>query len=285
MIVRQILTRARRRLKKLRTRCLSPALPRSESAASGQFASSAHKSSAHNLKRMRHFAECRAGCTLAILLLFLPPWPALAVELDTLLANMDRASGAYRGMQAQVRWVSYTDIVEDKSTEEGIIKVLRDKKGQVNLLIEFQKPYPYFVSIQGTKVEIYRPRIATVEEYDVSKSKDALEQALLLGFGTAGRFLSEHYELKLAGEEEAAGEATVKLELVPKAEKMRESMSRLEMWISTTQWQPVQQKLYGPNPGDYRIYTYTDITLNPPLKESALRLKIPRKVKRVFPQR
>ena len=280
MIVRQIITWARRRLKKLRIHCVRPASPRTESAAARQFASSAH-----NLKRMRHLAECTAGCTLPVLLLFLLSWPALAVELDTLLANMDRASDAYRGMQAQVSWVSYTDIVEDTSTEEGIIKVLRDKKGQVNLLIEFQKPYPYFVSIQGTKVEIYRPRIATVEEYDVSKSKDALEQALLLGFGTAGRFLSEHYELKLAGEEQAAGEATVKLELVPKTEKMRQSMSRLEMWISTTQWQPVQQKLYGPNPGDYRLYTYTDITLNPPLKESALRLKIPRKVKRVFPQR
>ena len=212
---------------------------------------------------MRHLARC----TLPILLLFLPSWPALAVDLDTLLANMDRASDAYRGMQAQLSWVSYTDIVEDTSTEEGIIKVLRDKKGRINLLIEFQKPYPYFVSIQGTKVEIYRPRIATVEEYDVSKSKDALEQALLLGFGTAGRFLSEHYELKLAGEETAAGEATVKLELVPKTEKMRESMSRLEMWISTNQWQPVQQKLYGPNPGDYRLYTYTDITLNPTLAD------------------
>lgn len=276
MIVRQMITWARRHLNELRTHCVSPASPRTESAAPRQFTSSAH-----DPKRMRHLARC----TLPILLLFLPSWPALAVDLDTLLANMDRASDAYRGMQAQLSWVSYTDIVEDTSTEEGIIKVLRDKKGRINLLIEFQKPYPYFVSIQGTKVEIYRPRIATVEEYDVSKSKDALEQALLLGFGTAGRFLSEHYELKLAGEETAAGEATVKLELVPKTEKMRESMSRLEMWISTNQWQPVQQKLYGPNPGDYRLYTYTDITLNPPLKESALRLKIPRKVKRVFPQR
>jgi len=230
---------------------------------------------------MRHLAVS----ALPVLLLFVPTWPARAIELDTLLANMDRASDAYQGMQAQVSWIKYTDIVEDTSTEEGIIKVLKDKKGQVNLLIEFQKPYPYFVSIQGTKVEIYRPRIATVEEYDVSKSKDTLEQALLLGFGTAGRFLSKHYDLELAGEEDAAGEATVKLKLVPKTEKLRESMSGLEMWISKSQWQPVQQKLYGPNPGDYRLYTYTNIMLNSPLKESDLRLKIPRKVKRVFPQR
>ena len=276
MIVLPILTWARHGLKKLKTRGASLTSLRTESAVPRHFSSSAN-----NLKPMRLFASY----ILPILLLLLLPWQAQAVELNTLLENMDRASDAYRGMQAQVTWIKYTDIVEDKSTEEGIINVLKDKKGQVSLLIEFQRPYPYFVSIQGTKVEIYRPRIATVEEYDVSKSKDTLEQALLLGFGTAGRFLSKHYEIKLAGEEDAAGEASIKLELVPKTEKMRESMSRLEMWISKSQWQPVQQKLYGPNPGDYRLYIYTGITLNPPLKDSALRLKIPRKVKRVFPQR
>jgi len=276
MIVLPILTWARHGLKKLKTRGANLTSLRTESAVPRHFSSSAN-----NPKPMRHLASH----ILPILLLLLLPWPAQAAELDTLLANMDRASDAYRGMQAQVTWIKYTDMVEDKSTEEGIIKVLKDKKGQVSLLIEFQRPYPYFVSIQGTKVEIYRPRIATVEEYDVSKSKDTLEQALLLGFGTAGRFLSKHYEIKLAGEEDAAGEASIKLELVPKTEKMRESMSRLEMWISKSQWQPVQQKLYGPNPGDYRLYIYTGITLNPPLKDSALRLKIPRKVKRVFPQR
>ena len=282
MIVPQILTRARYGLEKLRLHSKRAAPPPTELPAPRK-----SSSSAHNPKRMPRLVRC----TLPLFLLFAAPLlvfaprPATAADLDTILANMDRASGAYRGMQAWVSWVKYTDIVEDLSTEEGIIKVLKDKKGQLQLMIEFHKPYPYFVSIQGTKVEIYRPRIATVEEYDVSKSKDTLEQALLLGFGTAGRFLSEHYELELAGEEEAAGEPAVKLELVPKAEKMRASMSRLEMWISKSLWQPVQQKLYGPNPGDYRLYTYTDIKLNPPLKESALRLKIPRKVKRVFPQR
>ena len=131
-------------------------------------------------------------------------------------------------MQADVRWLKYTDIVEDESIEEGVIRVLRDKEKQFNLLIEFQKPYPYFVSVRGTKVEIYRPKIATVEEYDLSKSREMLEQALLLGFGTAGRVLRENYELKMEGEEKAAGTATVKIELVPKSEKMRTNMPRLE---------------------------------------------------------
>ena len=226
---------------------------------------------------VRRFLLC------ALITLLVPSLPA--VELDVLLTRMDKASEGFRAMRADVRWLKYTDIVEDESIEEGVIRVLRARNKQFNLLIEFQKPYPYFVSVRGTKVEIYRPKIATVEEYDLSKSREMLEQALLLGFGTAGRVLRENYELKMQGEEKAAGTAAVKIELVPKSEKMRANMPRLEMWISTSDWQPVQEKIYGANPGDYRLYTYTNVERNPPMKESAMKLKIPGKVKRIFPQR
>ncbi len=219
----------------------------------------------------------------ALATLFLPVLPA--VEMDVLLARMDTASEGFRAMQADVRWLKYTDIVEDESIEEGVIRVMRDKKKQISLLIEFQKPYPYFVSVRGTTVEIYRPKIATVEEYDLSRSRDMLEQALLLGFGTAGRFLRENYDLEMQGEEEAAGVDAVKLALVPKSEKLRGNMPRLEMWVSTSDWQPVQEKIYGADPGDYRLYTYTNVKRNPAMKESAVKLRIPGKVKRIFPQR
>ncbi len=220
---------------------------------------------------------------LALATLWLPRLQS--VELEALLSRMDTASEGFRAMQADVRWLKYTDIVEDESIEEGVIRVMRDKKKQISLLIEFQKPYPYFVSVRGTTVEIYRPKIATVEEYDLSRSRDMLEQALLLGFGTAGRFLRENFDLEMEGEEEAAGVDAVKLALVPKSDKLRGNMPRLEMWVSTSDWQPVQEKIHGADPGDYRLYTYTNVKRNPAMKESALKLRIPGKVKRIFPQR
>ena len=97
--------------------------------------------------------------------------------------------------------------------------------------------------------------------------------------------MSEHYDVTWRGRETVAGEVTVKLALVPKDEKTAQRIPRLEMWVSTTSRQPVQQKLYLPTPGDYRLYTYTEIALNPRLRGAALRLKIPRGVKRVYPQR
>lgn len=209
-----------------------------------------------------------------------------AADLETVLSNMDKAAADFHTLKADVEWVKYTALVDVKSIEEGVIYVRRNKDGSVDMLTEFQKPYPYFFSVRGTKAQIYRPKIATVEEYDLSRSKETLDQALLLGFGTSGSFLKENYDITLQGEEEAAGEDTVKLELVPKSEDLKKKIPRLEMWISTESWQPVQEKLYeNLKSGDYRLYTYTNIESNPTLKDSHFRLKLPGNVKKISPQK
>jgi outer membrane lipoprotein-sorting protein len=222
---------------------------------------------------------------VAILVLVLAPTLPAAVDLQTLLRNMDATSAKFRGLQANVEWVKYTAIVDVSRSEQGIIQARRGKDGSVDVMIEFTKPSQYFVSVRGTKAQIYRPRIATVEEYDVSKSKDLLDQVLLLGFGTAGRYLEENYTITLKGEEAAAGEDAVKVELIPKSEQLLKKIPRLEMWISKSKWHPVQEKLYEVNSGDYRLHTYTDIVFNPPQKDAQFRLKLPGNVKKVTPQK
>jgi outer membrane lipoprotein-sorting protein len=221
----------------------------------------------------------------AMLGLLLVPTVSAAVDLPTLLRNMDAAAAKFQGLRARVKWVKYTAIVDVKSVEQGTILARRNKDRSVDVMIEFDQPYSYFVSVRGTKAQIYRPRTATVEEYDVSKSKDILDQVFLLGFGTAGRFLEENYKITLEGEESAAGEETVKLELIPKSGELLKKIPRLEMWISKTKWHPVQEKLYEVNSGDYRLHTYTDIVFNPPLKDSQFHLKLPGNVKKVRPQK
>ena len=216
-----------------------------------------------------------------LVLLFLPSLSA-SIDLDTVLANMDRAAASFRSSRADISRLKYTAIVDDKSIESGVIYVRKDK-GKMRLLIHFTDPYPYYLAVNGNKAEIYRPRIATVEEYDLAKSREMFEQAFLLGFGTTGQYLRENYKLRLEGEETAAGKPTVKLELIPKSEKMLRHIPRLEIWISTETWQAVQQKLDQPATGDYRLFTYTNIAMNPRLPNKQFKLKIPKNTKRVFP--
>ena len=222
---------------------------------------------------------------LCLVLAALTPASAASLDLEQLLANMDRTASGFVSMQAGITRMKYMALLEEKTTESGEMYVRKDKNGKVRLLINFREPYNYHLAISGDKAEIYRPRIATVEEYSIAKHRDTFQQAFLLGFGTSADYLRENYELQLLGEDHAAGQATVRLELIPKSEGMRKQVPKLEMWVSTETWQAVRQKLHQPGGEDYRVFTYNDVKLNPKIPDKIFKLDIPRGTKRVFPQR
>lgn len=205
-----------------------------------------------------------------------------AADLPTVLAKMDASAAAFKTMRAETAWSSYTALVDDLSVESGSIVVRKDGS-DVEVKVDFTTPYAHQMHIDGTKAESYKPRINTIEEYDLSKHKAKVEQALLIGFGASGKAISQNYDAKVLGEESVSGHDTVHLELIPKDEKARESAPKLEMWISTRTWQPVQQKLYQSSGGDYRLYNYSEIEINPSLKSSDFKLKISGKAKRIRP--
>lgn len=208
-----------------------------------------------------------------------------APKLETLLANMDSAASAWAGMRAEVRWVRYVSFVDDMRVESGRLAVRRSASGDVEMLLEFQHPNHYFLAVRAAKVEIYKPKIKTVEQYDVSESKEKLQNALLLGFGTEGSYLRKHYDIAVQGEESMADQQTVRIDLRPKDPGSELNNRHLEMWISTSSWQPVQQKIYEIAPGDYRLYSYSAIELNPKFSDREFKLRVPRGTRRVRPQR
>lgn len=216
----------------------------------------------------------------------LAAWAApglFAADLAQILAKMDESAAGFEAMAADVEWIGYTALVDDKTVESGTMTVRRSN-GKVELMVHFTEPYERQLLIKGTKVESYKPRINTVEEYDISKHKDKIEQALLLGFGVSGKYLSENYLVALGGQEAIDGKPTVRLDLTPKSDEMKRSVPKIEMWVSTETWQPVRQKLHQTSKGDYRIYAYSNIRINPDLKSSDFKLKTSGKVNRIRPQ-
>ena len=218
-------------------------------------------------------------------LLFHPAAGQAAPPLETVLRNMDSVAASWQGMRAQVKWVRYDSLVDDRRVESGRIAVRTTDSGAVQMLIEFQEPSPQFISVRQDSVEIYKPRIKTVQEYDIREYKDRVENGLLLGFGTAGSYLAKHYEISLEGEETVAGQSTVKLDLRPRDPDGDLNNSPVEMWISTTHWQPVQQKMYDRNTSDYRLSSYSEMETNPAFRSGEFKLPLARGTKRVRPQR
>ncbi|MGH9631504.1 MAG: LolA family protein, partial [Bryobacteraceae bacterium] len=93
-----------------------------------------------------------------------------------------------------------------------------------------------------------------------------------------------HYNIKLTGEEAINGQKAFKLELIPKSAQRLERLKKLELWIAESGTHPIQQKFTQPS-GDYTLITYSNVKLNPALSEEAIELKLPKGVKREYPQR
>ena len=119
----------------------------------------------------------------------------------------------------------------------------------------------------------------TVQEYNLGKQSNMVEQFLMLGFGTTGKDLKANYDVKLLGQEAVGGRPAYHLLLVPKSASVKEQFDKFEVWMDESGSHPVQQKVYQPS-GDYYLMTYTDIKVNPALNDAALMMKLPKGVKR-----
>jgi outer membrane lipoprotein-sorting protein len=195
------------------------------------------------------------------------------------LARMDEAAPGFRGMTAAVQMKTYTAILSDTTTENGTLKMQRLKTGEVRAIIDFSaQTDARVIAFLGSIVRIYYPNLKAYQDYAVGKNSDVLNQFLLLGFGSSGHQLAQSYQISAEGSEKVAGQDTTKLLLIPKDQKVKDHLAKIEMWIPGDAAYPIQQQFYEPS-GNYRIVTYINIKINPPL-HGVLELKLPKGVKK-----
>ena len=209
---------------------------------------------------------------------------ARTATLDETLARMDKTAAAFKGMSSNVRRLSHTAVINEDTIDTGTMLVKRTKPREMKALVNLTTPDQKIVSIQGKKLEIYYPKIATVQEYDLGKNRELLDQFFLIGFGTSGKELAAAYQVRPGAAETMAGQKTTRLELTPKSKEVLQHLKKLELWISDATGYPVQQKFYLTG-GDYSLVTYSDLKANPELPDSALKLNLPKGVKREYPQK
>jgi outer membrane lipoprotein-sorting protein len=220
--------------------------------------------------------------TLALAVCALHAGGARAETLEQTLARLDRSSDGFKSMKANVRQVSHLNVINEDTVSVGTSSLKRTKR-DVRVLVHFTSPDDKSVSVSGTRIEMYLPKLNTVQEYNLS-SRDQVEKYLALGFGASGSDLKGDYDVKASGDDMVDAEKAARLELTPKDKKGRQQFPKIELWISETKGYPVQEKFHESG-GDYILITYSDVVINPPLADSAFKLNLPKGVKRVFPQK
>jgi outer membrane lipoprotein-sorting protein len=214
---------------------------------------------------------------------FVQSAPKPPSELDAVLDRIDKAGTAFRGMSAKLRRVQHTAVMNDDNVDSGTVLLKRGRRRDLRMLIDLTDPDRKMVAFSDHTVEIYYPKMQTVDEFDVSKFKEMLEQFFLLGFGTSRAELQASYKLRLVGPDTVAGQKCRVLELIPKSKEVLQHLLKLEMCVADNGY-PVQQKFYLPG-GDYQLATYSDMQINPDMPDSELKLHLPKNVKREYPQR
>ena len=203
-----------------------------------------------------------------------------AATLDQVLARMDQNALKFKAVTAKVRYDSYIAVVKTNEVSTGTFRMKRSKR-DVLVLVELTEPDPKTIAFSGTKVEIYYPKLKQIEVYNLG-GHDVVEKYLALGFGASSNDLKADYTIKELGAEAVNGVQTSRLELIPKSKQVLQQFLKIELWISDATGYPVQEKFYKTG-GDYTIITYSDVTINPTLPDSAFKLSPPKGVQRVFP--
>lgn len=210
--------------------------------------------------------------------------PALATggALETTLAKMDQVSAKFTGLSAELHKLSHTAVINEDDVEEGTVLIKRPKAHDIRALYDIKQPDPQKLALDGHKGQIYKPKIQTVEEYNLSQYKGLVDQFLLLGFGTSSKDLAAAYSITYGGPETINGEKTTRIVLIPKTQEMLAHLKKVELWISDSMGVPVQQKLYWAR-DDFYLATYSNMKINPDIPDSAVQLNLPKGVKREFP--
>jgi outer membrane lipoprotein-sorting protein len=223
-------------------------------------------------------SQAVALALLASLLLF----PAGADTLEDLLTNMDRTAALFRAFSADLRSVQHTAVINEDEVDTGTMLLKRSKR-DIRMLVDLTAPDRKTVALHEHTLEIYYPKMQEVQVWDTGQNDALVQQFLLIGFGTSGKDLVAAYTLRIVGNESIEGQATTRLELIPKSTEVLKNLKKLELWISDADVYPVQQKFYLAA-GDYKLVTYTNVKVNPALSDSDLKLKA-KDARRVFPQK
>jgi outer membrane lipoprotein-sorting protein len=206
-----------------------------------------------------------------------------APPLQEVLNRMDQSAEKFRAMSANISKTQHTAVLNDNSTETGSVSMKKTPKG-VEAVMDISAPDKKTYAYEGRNVQIYYPNMKEVDEYDVGASGQQLAaQFFTLGFGTSGKELEKSYAVQVAGVENINGQNATHLVLTPKSGEAKKLIKQVDLWMGESNY-PVQEKVLQPS-GDYLQFVYSNVQINPNLKDQDVKLKLPSGVKKVRPQK
>lgn len=230
---------------------------------------------------VKRFFSAASLCLLAVCVSVRAQAPAANPALQKVLNQMDSTASTFRTAQADFVWDQYQAVVKETDSQKGRVFFRRSGK-TTQMMAHITAPAEKFVLYSEGKVQVYEPKIDQVTTYNAGKNSADVESFLVLGFGGGGHEMLKSFDVKYEGSEKADGVDTAKLDLVPKAQRVRSMFEHIMLWVDPARGVSVQQQVFQSG-GDYRMAKYSNIQMNQRLSDNDFKLHTGGKTKYVSP--
>ncbi len=209
-----------------------------------------------------------------------------AESLVAVNARLDKGAAQFQTMSAKIEWIDHTKVINEDSRQAGNVRLKRAKTpgAPVIGLISFTEPDVKTVLLSGPEVQIYYPKMKTVQVWELGREGDLFFQFVLLGFGSTSADLRRNYTVRVAGSEMIGDRKTTKLQLTAKTKQVQKYITSIDLWIPEDSGHPIQEVLRETS-GDTKTIRYSQIQMNTPLTDKQLTIEMPPGVKKEYPQR
>ncbi len=203
-----------------------------------------------------------------------------AGSLDAVLRQMDAASAKFQSAEADFRWDLFERVVQQTTTQNGAIYFLRDKAtGTVQMGAKIEPPQAKVLEYRKGALRVFDPGSDHLTELSAGANQAQYESFLTLGFGGSGRDLEKAWQIKDDGAETLNDGAAVKvekLELVAKDPNVRNTVSKVVLWVDPERGVSLKQVFVTPS-DDTRTAVYSHIRYNAKVDPGRFAIKTDKK--------
>lgn len=219
---------------------------------------------------------------LFAMLTALPASPQEDSSVDVVLERMADAYQTLETLGAELQQIkSYPQLGLTDPPESGLLYLKRKGEGHLQVRLEIREPETRIVTVNDDgRYMLYQPKIKQAIEGRVDPSAGSGSGtsfvSYFLGDLTAAK---KDYEISSLGDEEIGSHRTVHLQLIAKPGG-EGYYPRIDLWLDTELWVPVQQEFVEPNRSVTRIQ-FEGIQINRSMKDSLFTVELPPDVERV----
>ena len=198
-------------------------------------------------------------------------------NVDAVLHQLDAASARFKSLEANIRIDLFERVVQDTSTECGLIYYqrqgtaiqmdLRSASAAANACPSsaFSAPPSRVINYRNGTLKMFEPQANHLTLLNAGSNQATYESFLTLGFGASGHDLAKAWNITDEGTESlndgARNVSTVKLKLVAKDPAILKNVTSVVIWIDPTRGISLKQQFTTPA-GDSKTTYFTNIRYN-----------------------